>query len=356
MRIWIDIENPPQVQYLLPFRRAFESAGAQTVITTRDYGSTLELLADAGVPATAFGARVGRGKLYKAAAAGVRARELSRFFSGSSRPDAVLAASRAAAMAASWMRIPSFLISDYEHAHVSLYRLTGSTILHPEVIGKDAFRRRGLRMSQLVAFAGLKEDLTFAGVDVDAISPHDLGCAPEHAVRILFRPPSETSHYYNAGSTDFARAALAHLASANALVVFSPRERSQVGLLEDLPWRHTPLILQRPVPFVSLLKSVDLVVCSGGTMLREAAYLGIPAYGIFQSKIGAVDSWLEQIGRAKLLADARDLAGIELRARGPLERLDSNPQLLEQLVSMIVQAARRASVQRAGRRPAERAA
>jgi predicted glycosyltransferase len=343
VKVWIDIENPPQVQYLLPFRRAFEGAGIETVVTTRDYGSTVEMLARAGVDAPAFGVRVGTGKLNKVAAAGVRARDLSRFFGRSGRPDAVLAASRAAAIAARAMRIPSFLIGDYEHVNMSVFLATGSTILHPDVIGKDVLRRRGLRLSQLVAFKGLKEDLTFADVDVDAIDPHDLGPVAEDAVRVLFRPPSETSHYYNAASTNFARATLAHLASADALVVFSPRDREQVRLLEGLPWRHRPLILERPVPFVSLLKSVDLVVCSGGTMLREAAYLGIPSYGIFQSKVGAVDRWLEDVGRAKLLVDPRDLRRIELGRRGPLKRLDSNPELLDHLVSLVALGAGRTS-------------
>lgn len=335
MKVWIDIENPPQVQYLLPFRRVFEAAGIETVITTRDYGSTVEMVARAGVDAPAFGARVGAGKLNKAAAAGVRARELSRFFRRCGRPDAVLAASRASAIAARAMRIPSFLIGDYEHVNMSVFLLTGSTILHPEVIDEGVLRRRGLRARQLIAFKGLKEDLTFADVDLDAAPPHDLGPVPEHAVRVLFRPPSETSHYYSAASTDFARATLAHLASADALVVFSPRDPAQARLLEGLPWRHRPVILERAVPFVSLLKSVDLVVCSGGTMLREAAYLGIPSYGIFQSKIGAVDRWLQDIGRARLLVDREDLTRIELARRGPLRRLDSNPELLEQLVCLI---------------------
>ena len=57
------------------------------------------------------------------------------------------------------------------------------------------------------------------------------------------------------------------------------------------------------MPFVALLKSVDAVVCAGGTMLREAAYLGIPAYSIFQSRMGGVDLRLEQLGRAVLLRD-----------------------------------------------------
>jgi predicted glycosyltransferase len=305
------------------------------VITTRDYGSTVDMLARAGADAAVFGTRVGARKLHKATAAWVRARDLSRFFARTGRPDAVLAASRASAIAARRMRIPSFLIGDYEHVNMSVFLFTGSTILHPDVIDEDVLRRRGLRRGQLVAFKGLKEDLTFADVDVDAIEAHDLGPVPEHAVRVLFRPPSETSHYYKATSTNYARAALEHLASTDAQVVFSPRDPEQARLLEDLPWRAQPLILERPVPFVSLLKSVDLVVCSGGTMLREAAYLGIPSYGIFQSKLGAVDRWLAEIGRAKLLVDPQDLRQIELSRRGPLERLDSNPELLDQLVSLI---------------------
>ena len=92
----------------------------------------------------------------------------------------------------------------------------------------------------------------------------------------------------------------------------------------------------RAVPFVSLLKSVDSVVCSGGTMLREAAYLGIPAYSIFQSEIGAVDRWLESIGRARLIERPEDVSCIKLKHRGPIDLLDSNPNLLSELASAVV--------------------
>jgi predicted glycosyltransferase len=335
VKVWIDIDNPPQVQYLLPFRAAFETAGVRTVITARDYGATVRMLRAAGVEAEVFGARVGSGRLRKVAGLLARARELGAFFARAGAPDVLLAASRASAVAARRLGIPSFIVGDYEYANVSVYRLTGSTILHPEVIDAEVFRRRGLRARQVVSFRGVKEDLTFAGVDVDAIAPHDLGPTPPGAVRVLFRPPSETSHYFDAASTDMARATLRHLALDGALVVFSPREPGQVAYLDGLPWRHRPVVLERPVPFVPLLKSVDAIVCSGGTMLREAAYLGIPAYSIFRSEIGGVDRWLERIGRAALLSGPQDLHRIALRPRGPLQRLDSNPKLLDELVSLI---------------------
>jgi predicted glycosyltransferase len=276
----------------------------------------------------------------KATASCVRARQLIRFFRSRGRPEVVLATSRAASLAAWELRIPSFVVCDYEYADVTVSRFTGATLLYPDVIDPSVFRRKGLPTPRLHPFRGLKEDLTFTGIDVDAFPAYDLGAVSTEAVRVLFRPPSETSHYYRGESSRFARETLAYLAKAGASVVFSPREREQVGMLDGLNWAHEPIILNGPVPFVSLLKAVDLVVSSGGTMLREGAYLGIPSYSIFQSEIGAVDRWLERIGRAKLLRGPTDLGNIELRKRAGLVRLDSNPALLEELVGIIASAAR----------------
>lgn len=334
--IWLDIENPPQVQYLLPFRATFAAMGAEVVLTARDYGNAVELLGLAGAGAYVFGSKVGRGRARKARAAATRARQLLRFFEKHGRPHAVLGASRAAAIAAWSMDIPSYVITDYEHAHAAVYRLTGTTVLYPDIIPRARFRRRGLRAAQLVAFRGLKEDLSFAGVAVDAVEPYDVASSPGDPVRVLFRPPSETSHYYRAASTKLARATLEHLARKDAVVVLAPRHRGQARLVEGLRFTHEPVLLTKPVPFVSLLKSVDAVVCGGGTMLREAAYLGIPCYSIFQSKMGAVDCWLENIGRATLLRGCQDLPRIQLKRRGALKPLDSNPDLLRQLAKFVI--------------------
>jgi predicted glycosyltransferase len=131
------------------------------------------------------------------------------------------------------------------------------------------------------------------------------------------------------------RQTLAWLAQAGALVVFSAREPEQARYLHGLPWTHPPVVLDRPAPFLALLKSVDAVVCAGGTMLREAAYLGVPAYTILQSEIGGVDRWLAQIGRVKILAAPADLSQIELVRRGSLRPLASNPRLVDELVELI---------------------
>jgi uncharacterized protein len=336
--VWIDIDNPPQVQYLLPFRAVFEAAGLDVAVTARDYGRTVEMLQAAGAHPHVFGTRVGRGRMRKGTAAVLRAREQMRFFAQVGRPDVLLAAARSSAIAAWRMHIPAYLIGDYEHIHLAIYRLTGSNIFYPEIVGSAHYVRHGLRESQLIPFRGLKEDLTFAGLDLDQVEPYDLGDLPDDEVKVLFRPPAETSHYHNARSGEMARAALEWLAERGAVVVFSPREAHQVALLDGLPWTRPPLILHRSVPFASLLKSVDAVFCAGGTMLREAAYLGIPAYSIFCSQVGAVDCWLQEIGRARLLTSPAEFSAVDLRKRGPLQRLDSNPNLLNQLAGVVTAA------------------
>src|SRR3954447_12774973 len=56
---WIDIDYPPQVQYLLPFKHTLEQRGYTVVVTARDIGLSQELLCDANVPFEAVGGSLG---------------------------------------------------------------------------------------------------------------------------------------------------------------------------------------------------------------------------------------------------------------------------------------------------------
>lgn len=336
MKIWIDVDNPPQVQYLVPFAAAFQARGADVVLTARDYGETRELLRARGVSAHVVGARFGRGSLRKGVGSLARAAQLAAYAARGGRPDVLLCASRSSALAAATLRIPSFVIADYEHASVGVYRLTRSVFLHPDSVDTTTWTERGLRPSQLRPFRGIKEDISFAGVDLDAPALE----LPGDEVRVLVRPPAEDSHYFAGESRRLALALLRLLARRDGVrTVVAPRYARQRADVEALDWRVEPVVLPAPVPFVSLLKAVDLVVCSGGTMLREAAYLGVPAYTILRSELGGVDRWLASIGRVEVLENDRDFAAIAFRRRGPFTPLQANPRLLEELVEAVVAAA-----------------
>ena len=338
MNVWIDIDNPPGTRYLLPLARRFQQRGLGVVLTARDYGETFTILRDEKVPFRAVGSAAGKSKARKAIAVLVRGRELRRCVRDE-RPAFVIGTSRAAAFAARTLGIPSFAIIDYEYVNLSLYRLAGTHVLHPDVIRPDVFRQGRLPLRQLVPFSGLKEDLSFAGVDVSAVGPYDLGTMEQPSIRVLFRPPAEESHYYARESSALARALLRHLADANAQVVLAPRYSRQVHDLEAATWKHEPIVLRKPAPFVPLLKAVDAVVSAGGTMLREAAFLGVPAYSVFKSRIGAVDRHLADIGRLVLLSSADDFRRLRLERRPALSPLRTGYASVDEVVEKVLAAA-----------------
>lgn len=341
MRVWIDIDNPPQTRYLLPLARAFEDMGCSILLTARDYGETFAILRSDGASFFPIGSASGSSKLRKLAGVLHRSEQLIRSVRASKKPDLLVSGARSAVLAARRLEIPTFVVIDYEYVDLLVYRFAASHIIHPDVIDQQLLCSRGLQAQKLMSFPGLKEDFSFAGVDLRAIPPVKFDNRNSSSALVLFRPPAEQSHYYRSESGRLAVELLRYLSAKEARVIFSPRYDWQAGYLDQVPtWSHEPIVLQEPAQFVSLLKGVDLVVSAGGTMLREAAFLGIPAYSIFRSRIGAVDRYLASVGRLSIIASRRDFPNILLRPRPSLTPLREGRAALEQVVEMVLQRTR----------------
>jgi hypothetical protein len=340
MRAWIDIENPPQVQYLSPFKAALEAEGHDVVVSARNHPMTLELLRQREILPLVVGSPAGASTVRKVAALAGRAAGLATRFLRPPRPELVVASSRASALAAWSLRIPSFQFTDYEHSEERIYQLTGAYLVHPDVIESEIFLGKGFRADQLVPYPGLKESISFSGIDVESIPPYVVpGIDANAAARVLFRGPGEETHYFVRESLSFALELLARLAAREDLVVvYVPRYPGQATYLDRFSWQNKPHVLRKSVPFVSLLKSVDAVISSGGTMLREAAYLGLPAYSIFRSEIGQVDRHLESLGRLTIL-ESPDVLPVFTPRDGKLDPLPADPALVGNLVGTIVKLA-----------------
>ena len=79
--MWVDIENEPQVQYLLPLVDACRRRGADTIVTARDYGATFQLLQSRNVPFHPIGSSYGGSKAAKLRGLVARTIMLSSFSS-----------------------------------------------------------------------------------------------------------------------------------------------------------------------------------------------------------------------------------------------------------------------------------
>ncbi len=335
--VWIDIENPPQVQYLAPFHSAFAGLGCEVVLTAIPTRITLDLLRHRGLRPIEVDAPSATTKIGKIGAVLARTWRLSRTLRGVA-PVLCLATSRSAHFAARALGVPSFSFCDYEYVDLRSARLARSYVLHPDVISTAALVDAGLRRDRLLPFPGLKEAITFANGASSAVRSLEFPGAPRDAARVLFRPPGETTHYFVRESLELSLAVLRRLAERDdVLVVYVPREAGQMRYLDDLPWANTPVAIERGVPFLELLASVDAVVSSGGTMLREAAYLGIPAYSTFRSRPGQVDRYLESLGRLTFIGSEDEADRIRPTRGARHELLPArSPDIVGEITSRIL--------------------
>jgi predicted glycosyltransferase len=340
--IWIDIDNPPQVQYLLPFKEALERQGHDVVLTARDYSITFDILRERGADFVPCGKGFGKKKIQKALGVMGRTASLVSRFAGR-RPQFVISSSRSSSLAARLLKIPSYVICDYEFAELDSYRKFGSNIIFPEVIGAETFRNLGFSDDRLIPFDGIKEDLSFSIVDLEGVPPHRFPDSGGDRALVLFRPPAVEGHYYRSASGEFASQMLRHLASQpDVVVVFSPRYRWQAEQLGEYQWTNRPIVLEEGIEFVSLLKGVDAVIASGGTMAREAAYLGIPSFSIFRGTKCAVDRYLESIGRLTFVEEPAHFERLKFTKNVSSGNWKNGRRVLDDLVTELLQRSRHA--------------
>lgn len=338
----MDVDNPPQAQYLSPIARELRNRGHHVLITARNHAPTLDVLANRGEVAVPVGGAFGSSSVSKVAGTLRRTASLIWLVRRRiGRPAATVTTSRSGVLAARALGSPSFTILDYEGVELGAFIRSGTTLLHPEVVPASRFVDRGFPAKRLHSFPGLKEDIAFSGLDLEQAVGNTLPSPRDDSLAaILIRPPSQTSHYRVDGSMRTLERALDRLACVeNVQVIFSPREEGQIEMIRSRDWCVPPVTLAHPVPLVSLLSQVDHVVTGGGTMLREAAWFGVPGSTVFQGQMPAVDEWLESQGMIRRITPDTDLSQIDWAKSGKQGgSIDRHPEALNAVTDRIIAA------------------
>lgn len=309
MRVWIDLSNSPHVVFFDTVARELERRGHEVVLTARDHAQTVELARRVWPGIEIVGGASPPGKLGKAKGIAARAEAL-RQVARRLRPDAALShGSYAQVVGARLARVWTVTMMDYEHQpanHLS-FRAANRVVV-PETFPRDAAEKQGARSAKLVRYPGFKEELYLAGYEPDDAALADLGIDPAK-VLVVFRPPPDGALYprhVNERSDALVEQARAR-DDVHALLL--PRSAEQRARFGAMPGVHVP---ERAPDGRALLARADLVIGGGGTMNREAALLGTPAYTAFTGVLAAVDAELIRRG---LLFDLRDPASEPVFAR-----------------------------------------
>jgi uncharacterized protein len=310
-RVWIDLTNSPHVVFFRPILRRLDEAGIESVVTARDFAQTLGLLERFGIPHTVIGRHGGASLRGKGLGLLRRSTALVRFGRGRRVSQAVSHGSNDLAVAARLLRLHSTVLHDYEGAagmHRINFRLADKVML-PEVIPFESLAALGLDRRRYRSYAGLKEQVALADFVPDTGVLEELHLDPERPIVVL-RPPATMSLYHRGLENTLFDDVLARLLDGDTQVVLLPRTPEQAASFAGV---RGVVIPARPVDGPSLVWLADAVISAGGTMNREAAVLSVPTWTTFAGELGAVDRWLVEEGRMRVLERADDLV-IEKRA------------------------------------------
>jgi uncharacterized protein len=318
MRVWFDLTNTAHVLVLRPLVELLERNGHEVTLTARPLSHTVELLADWGHPHVVLGRYGGGRRAGKALAAADRVARLTRFGRRRGFDCAIAHGSTDLPAACRVLGIPNTTMLDYEWAtlqhHVNCRLAT--RVLAPDAIPPDRLARYGARPPKLVPYPGLKEEYYLAGFEPDPRVLDDLGIDPNRVLCVVRTAPSYAM--YLRGSPDaLLPSVLSRVDEADVQTVVLARTPEQAHSVAALGLDRL-IVPRRAVDGRSLVAFADVLVSGGGTMNREAAVLGTPAWSIFEGRLGAVDEMLIREGRLHLLRDPAEIR-LEKKASGSLD-------------------------------------
>ena len=333
MRIWIDITNSPHVLFFEPIIRDLTAGEHDVFVTARDYAQTVPLLEQKSIDYRLIGRHRGAANTAKALGLAARSSRLFGFGAGKHFDVAFSHNSNDLSVAAAMIGVPPLIVHDYEHANLSyaVNARLATRILVPDAIPTSAIVAHGAKRERVGHFPGLKEHVYLSPDTPGEDLRESLGAAPD-SVLVVLRPPATMSAYHQFENALFDQVLEYIGTRGNVVAVVLPRTAAQAAdLLPRLPSNASvpANILDAP----SLIKSADLIISAGGTMNREAAVLGTPAYTIFAGQQGAVDDDLIVRGLLMRAEKPEDIAFVRKRP-GAGWRVENRDIIIDELFAI----------------------
>lgn len=332
-RLWIDLANSPQVLFFQPLIRLWKSVGHEVTITSRPYAQTIELCQRAGLDHIPIGVHGGR-NLWRIGGALISRANALRDWSRGQRFDlAVSHNSYAQLIAARSRGIRASTTMDYEFqsANHLAFRLAHRVVV-PECFPQDRLIRFGAK--DVRRYHGIKEQVYLADFVADPAFRRDNGLG-EDTILVVLRPAADWALYHRFENPMAARLLDRLLSRENVEVVFLPRIAAQGEAARAL--RHPRLrIPDAALDGPQLLAAADAVFSAGGTMAREAAVLGTPAYSLFAGRTPAVDQLLVREGRLTILGNPEAIDRLEpVRKTARTDLLSGGNRLIQDVAGML---------------------
>lgn len=314
--IWFDLDNSPHVPLFRPILAELDRRNEQHFLTSRSHAQTEDLLRMWGMEFASVGVHGGRNKARKILNLISRAHALRRVAKGKDIRLAMSHGSRTHVVAAKSLGIPYVWMHDYEFQEKTIANTLADHILLPACIPDKRVVESGYSLRKVIRYDGLKEELYLKDFVPQPSFREMIGVSPD-SILVTMRPPSVTANYHDKKSEVLFRRCLEYFSSfrdVHCLIV--NRTSAELDLVPaSEQFRGKVEMLRTTVDGLQLLWSSDIVVGAGGTMNREAALLGVPAYSIFSGRRPFVDEYLHAKGKLMLVTSESEVETIPVRKR-----------------------------------------
>jgi len=319
MKVWIDIDNAPHVNFMEPIVQGLKEKGIETIVTARDYAQTIPLLRMKQIE---FKGIDGDYTLPRAVYTLQRAYRLYKYLKYFNIDVGFSHGSRSMAIAGRLLRKKMVITFDYEYVEHRIFNLFATKLLLPEVLSGNSLGELGYNIKKVGFYPGYKEEVYLSDYITDQLFPKELKIDSKKIV-ITARPPASKSHYFSDKINILFWKAIKYVSKEPSVAVYiTPRYSDSINNIEAISKNLSKniTVLKKPVNGLDLLWHSDLFVGAGGTMNREAAFLHTPSYSLFYKK-GGIDKSLEDKGLLHFIHSVDDIGKIKLEKKQKVAQL-----------------------------------
>ncbi len=333
--IWIDICHTPQAVFYIPIIRELRSRGYSVLITVQESAESCQLLEKAGLTFTQVGKKFGRRKLSKFMGLITRTLLLWRTVHKMHIQFAVSQGSPYQILVCKIQRIPSVVIGDNEHGEWMFIKFANKC-LYAHAMPDHAIK---VPLKKVVKFPGLKEEVYLSDFRPNPYFLSELNLDSKRCI-VTLRSPATFAYYHNTQSELLLYKLVSHLlASPTVQIVFLPRNKKEERQIEERfsgDVGDRIYIPHKVLDGLNLIWHSDAVFSGGGTMIREAALMNVPAYSYFQGETLAVDRFLFHQKKLKFIRSENDIQKIHIQKRDKKSYTVRNNGLRKWIVNEIL--------------------
>ena len=318
MKIWIDIDNAPHVNFMEPIIKGLKESGVKTIITARDYAQTIPLLRMKNLN---FIRIDGDYSLPRILYTFQRAHKLYKFLRNSNIYTGFSHGSRSMAIAGRMLGVKTVVTFDYEYVEHKIFNLFATKLLLPEALNRNSLNKMGYNFQKIKFYPGYKEEVYLSNFIADRLFPQKLKIDSDKII-ISARPPADKSHYFSQSINTLFWETIGYVAKKPLVRVYIiPRYRDSIDDIETISKNigKNIIVLKKAVKGLDLLWHSDLFIGAGGTMNRESALLGTPSYSLFYKK-GGIDKSLEDKGLLHFIQHKSDISKIKIEKKGNIPK------------------------------------